>query len=178
MSEKLSETLPDKYKEYINVITLDELKNIDKVKIVDLEKRRKGYVYYNGQIELEDFSEFCKEKGFIIASNAAKGDIKGNVAYGGIVKGTVKIILNSKDFAKFKEGDILVTSMTTPKFTSIMQIASAIITDEGGVTCHASIIARELKKPCLVGCKNATDILKDGMKIELDAISGIVKIEH
>lgn len=177
MASKLLETLPDKYKEYISVMTLDELKNINQTDINVLEKRKNGYIYYDGKIELKSMSEFCKEKGFIIKSDVLEENIKGDVAYGGIIKGTVKIILNSKDFDKFKEDDILVTSMTTPKFTSIMKKASGIITDEGGVTCHASIIARELKKPCIVGCKNATKILKDNMKIELDAISGVVRIE-
>ena len=178
MTIKLLEILPDKYKDYISVMTLEELKDVNKVDINVLEKRKNGYIYYEGKIELKNMSEFCKEKGFIIKTDDLKEDIKGNVAYGGSVKGTVKIVLSSNDFEKFKEGDILVTSMTTPKFTSIMKKASGIITDEGGITCHASIIARELKKPCIVGCKNATDRLKDNMKIELDAISGVVKIEN
>jgi len=66
--------------------------------------------------------------------------------------------------------------MTTPKFTPILQRAAAIVTDEGGLTCHAAIIARELKVPCLIGTKNATDMLEDGMMVEVDADNGIVKI--
>jgi phosphoenolpyruvate synthase/pyruvate phosphate dikinase len=66
--------------------------------------------------------------------------------------------------------------MTTPDFLSAMKKASAIITDEGGIICHASIIAREMKKPCIIGTKIATKILKDGDLVEVDANKGLVKI--
>lgn len=176
LSKQLINTLPEQYKGYIDVMSLEEIKDNSKINKDLLEKRKNGYIYYNGEIHYKELSDFCKEQNFMIHSNIPSGDIKGSIAYGGIVKGTVKIILNSNDFTKFHEGDILVTTMTTPRFTSIMKMAAGIITDEGGITCHASIIARELKKPCIVGCKNATEILKDNMKVELDAINGIVKI--
>jgi pyruvate,water dikinase len=66
--------------------------------------------------------------------------------------------------------------MTSPDWLPLIQKAVAIVTDEGGITSHASIVARELKKPCIVGTKNATKILKDGDQVEVDADSGIVKI--
>ena len=62
---------------------------------------------------------------------------------------------------KVNVGDILVTQMTFPSFISAMHRASAFVTDEGGITCHAAIVAREMKKPCIIGTKNATKILKD-----------------
>ena len=67
------------------------------------------------------------------------------------------------------------THMTTPDFVPAMRRAAAIVTDEGGVTCHAAIIARELKKPCVVGTKHATQIFKDGDMVEVDANAGIVR---
>lgn len=67
--------------------------------------------------------------------------------------------------------------MTVPKFMKVIKMANGIITDEGGITCHASIIARELKIPCVVGCKNATKVLKDGDIVKIDGASGnIIKL--
>ena len=66
--------------------------------------------------------------------------------------------------------------MTTPDFVPAMKKASAFITDEGGITCHAVIIAREMKKPCIIGTKIATQILKDGDLVEVDADNGVVRI--
>ena len=67
-------------------------------------------------------------------------------------------------------------NQTTPEFVPAMKKAAAIVTDQGGITGHASIIARELKVPCIVGVKNATKVLKDGMMVEVDANKGVVKI--
>lgn len=92
------------------------------------------------------------------------------------VKGTVKIILRSEDFRKMKKGKILATDETDATFLPVMKLAKAIITNEGGILCHAAIAARELKKPCIVGTRIATCILKDGDLIEVDANNGIVKI--
>ena len=66
--------------------------------------------------------------------------------------------------------------MTQPEFVPAMKKAIAIITDEGGLTCHAAIISRELKKPCIISTKKATRVLKDGMKVEVNATEGYVKI--
>ena len=103
-------------------------------------------------------------------------EIKGQVAYRGKLSGRVCVVLRNTDFSKFKDGDILVASMTRPEFVPLMKMAAAFITDEGGITCHASIIARELKKPCIIGTKIATKVLKDGDMVEVDANIGVVKI--
>lgn len=176
LSKILKKYLPKEYKEYFPVMTLDEIRNPYNTDVNELKKRKNGYIYYDGKIHIENISEFCQNNGFTIELNETKGDIRGNIAYRGIVKGKVKIVLSHSDFDKFNEGDILVTTMTTPRFTSVMKKAAGIITNEGGITCHASIIARELKKPCLVGCKNATEVLKDNMQIKLDAVNGVVNI--
>ncbi len=101
---------------------------------------------------------------------------KGTTANKGNVRGSAKIILNRSDFSKLQEGDILVTSMTTPEFLPVMKKAAAFVTDEGGITCHAAIVAREMQKPCIIGTKTATKILKDGDNVEVDANTGIVRI--
>ncbi len=99
----------------------------------------------------------------------------GQLAYPGLVKGLVRLVLSAKDMKKFRKGEILVTRMTDPSYLPIMRLASAFVTDVGGITCHAAIVARELKKPCLIGTKVATSILKNGDKVEVDAINGLVK---
>ena len=76
----------------------------------------------------------------------------------------------------FQDGDILVTGMTRPEFVPLMKKASAIITDEGGLTCHAAIISRELNIPCIIGTKIATQVLQDGDMVEVDADKGIIRI--
>ena len=80
-----------------------------------------------------------------------------------------------KDFNKLKEGEILVTTMTSVDFIAVMERASAFVTNEGGITSHASIIAREMNKPCVIGTKVATKVFKDGDKVEVDANKGIIK---
>ncbi|MEI6597308.1 MAG: PEP-utilizing enzyme [bacterium] len=103
-------------------------------------------------------------------------ELKGQIAYGGKVEGKVKLVFSRKDMTKFKKNEILVSVMTEPSYLSIMKKAKAFITDEGGVLCHAAIVARELKRPCIIGTKIATKILKDGDLVEVDANKGTVKI--
>ncbi|VAW11718.1 Phosphoenolpyruvate synthase, partial [hydrothermal vent metagenome] len=103
-------------------------------------------------------------------------EITGQVAESGVVRGVVRIIKNKHDSAQTKRGEVIVASMTTPDFLPAMQKASAFVTDEGGVTCHAAIISRELKKPCIIGTKIATQVLKDGDLVEVDADKGVVRI--
>lgn len=105
-----------------------------------------------------------------------KNIIHGTVASRGIVRGKVKIIKTEKDLNKIKSGEILVCSMTRPELMPAVKKAKAIITDEGGLTCHAAIVSRELEIPCIIGTKIATKILKDGNLVEVDAERGLVKI--
>ena len=103
-------------------------------------------------------------------------EIIGKVGYPGKLKGKIKIVLNKDQFFKVQRGDILVTSMTSPDFIPVLKRVSAIITDEGGITCHAAIIAREMRKPCIIGTKIATKVLKDSQLVEVDANKGVVRI--
>ncbi len=103
-------------------------------------------------------------------------ELKGFTASRGKAVGTVKIIESVEETHKVNPGDILVAVMTRPDYVPAMQKASAFVTDEGGVTCHAAIIAREMNKPCVIGTKIATKVLKDGMEIEVDATKGVVRI--
>ncbi len=103
-------------------------------------------------------------------------ELKGSVAFAGKAKGIVKIINRQEDMYKMKQGDVLVSAATTPSIVPAMKKAVAIVTDEGGLTCHASIVSRELGIVCVVGTKFATKILKDGDVVEVDAEKGIVTI--
>ncbi len=111
-----------------------------------------------------------------------EGVIRGQTASLGIYRGRVRKVIPGdlemlKDSIKlFQKGEVLVTTMTQPNMMVIAQKAGAIITDEGGITSHAAIIARELKIPCIVGCLHAMEVLNDGEEIEVDANSGVVKV--
>jgi pyruvate,water dikinase len=86
--------------------------------------------------------------------------------------GKVRIVKDVSKIAQFKKGEVLVTKMTDPDWVPIMRIASAIITDEGGKTCHAAIVSRELGVPAIVGTKNATSVLKSSQLITVDCTQG------
>ena len=109
---------------------------------------------------------------------SVKGEVdillKGLGASPGIGTGKVKVIESEKEISKVEEGDILVTTMTTPDMVPAMKRASAIVTDEGGLTCHAAIVSRELGVPAVVGTKEATKMLKDGMIVTVDGEKGVV----
>lgn len=107
--------------------------------------------------------------------------IHGVTANPGLVRGRVRIVQSVDisqvlhDLQHFRKGDILVTWMTQPNMMPIARLASAIVADEGGITSHAAIIARELGIPCVVGAQVATKVLKDGDRVEVDATKGIVR---
>ena len=93
----------------------------------------------------------------------------------GKAKGRVRIVLDVTQLQEFKVGEILVTTMTTPNFIAAMKKSAAIVTNDGGITCHAAIVSRELGKPCIIATKIATQVFKDGDLVEVDANKGIVK---
>ncbi|HDN91054.1 MAG TPA: phosphoenolpyruvate synthase, partial [Candidatus Aenigmarchaeota archaeon] len=100
--------------------------------------------------------------------------LKGLPASPGFASGIVKIVHDPSELNKVKEGDILVTKMTNPDYVPAMRRAAAIVTDEGGLTCHAAIVSRELGIPCIVGTGNATQVLHEGEVITVDARKGVV----
>ena len=102
--------------------------------------------------------------------------IKGLIAQPGYAKGIVKIFKSYHDIKHIKMGDILVAATTHPNYLPAMKKAAAFITDEGGIASHAAIVAREFKKPCIVGTKIATRVLNDGDLVEVDANNGVIRI--
>ncbi|MFC1723552.1 PEP-utilizing enzyme [Nanoarchaeota archaeon] len=107
--------------------------------------------------------------------DAGKTEINGMCAQPGTVRGVARVLLSAADGDQMQEDEVLITSMTTPDFVPAMKKAGAIVTDEGGVTCHAAIVSRELGTPCVVGTKMATKFFKTGDLIEIHAASGIVR---
>ncbi len=164
------------YMTYKEIAKAEHSGRIDKL---TLAKRRSGELitffegesksYYGNTVSvvLKDLITYGESDGNTV--------LKGDIACAGEVHGVVKIVRNFGEADKVEEGDIVVTSMTTPEIVAALEKAGGIITDEGGVTCHAAIIAREYGIPCLVGTKCATSVLMDGMKVFLDCFNGRVE---
>lgn len=100
--------------------------------------------------------------------------VRGLPASPGIGRGKVRNIKDISEIDRVKEGDILVTVMTNPDMVPAMRKAAAVVTDDGGRTCHAAIVSRELGIPCIVGAKNASQVLVEGLEITVDASRGVV----
>jgi pyruvate,water dikinase len=100
--------------------------------------------------------------------------LRGLGAAPGVATGVVRLIASGRELDKVKQGDIMVTKMTMPDMVPGMKRAGAIVTDEGGMACHAAIVSRELGCPAVVGTKKATTVLQDGMEITVDGGKGIV----
>jgi phosphohistidine swiveling domain-containing protein len=146
--------------------------------IDEVRRRMKGFLLYRNKGRIEAVSDpefidnFVREN---IEFDEHK-EIKGIVANKGYTKGKARIVLLVSDLRKVGKGDVMVSITTHPDFISAMQKASAFVTDEGGLMCHAAIVSREMNKPCIVGTKSATRLIKDGDMIEVDADKGIVRV--
>jgi phosphoenolpyruvate synthase/pyruvate phosphate dikinase len=142
-----------------------------------LSKRNKecAFLFLEGKTILLGEKE-TKEIEDLISNKQQGNTIKGTTAYNGKAKGTVKIISDPSKPNNFQKGDILVTGMTRPEYVPLIKKSAAFVTDGGGMLCHAAIVARELKKPCIIGTKIATKVLKEGDQVEVDAENGTVKI--
>jgi phosphohistidine swiveling domain-containing protein len=149
----------------------------------ELENRKKAFfsVVYKGSTSWLSGEKALSESKKYIGLENGKQDLvrefRGFAASKGMVRSKVKVCAGYVEaLKKVKKGEILVCGMTTPDYVPAMRKASAIITDEGGITCHAAIISRELGIPCVVGTKVATQVLHDGDLVEVDANVGIIRI--
>lgn len=158
------------------------LKNNKKISNSVINQRKKVCLlhYYLGNLKFEtEEKTYEKVKLFLIKKVDKKiGFLKGLVvSFGkGVVKGKVRILLTPRNLNKMEEGEVLVAPLTSPDYVVAMRKAAAVVTDEGGMTSHAAIVSRELGITCIVGTKIATRLLKNGMKVEVDANLGRVKI--
>lgn len=175
------------YKELFDLLLPSELFSLEagelpESKYNEIKQRKAGCAIFRGKVySLEELPLELKKNGLEIVQEKPLADktIQGACAYKGKVTGKITLVLNKSDIVKVTDGSIVVTEMTTPDMFHVLMKAAAIITDEGGITCHAAIIAREFKKPCVVGTRNATQMLRDGDLVEVDAEKGIIrKIEQ
>lgn len=148
----------------------------------ELEKRTKGSLLFDGKDFVlgttQEYAAKHSEYEFegLVQNVGEITEVRGQVAQKGKVTGRVRLVKNRKQADELVPGEIMVSPMTTPDFIAGMQKAAAFVTDEGGIVCHAAIIAREMKKPCVIGTKSATQVFKDGDLVEVDAEKGIVMI--
>jgi phosphoenolpyruvate synthase/pyruvate phosphate dikinase len=185
--------LLDKWLRYVckkNNLSLDMMKwlSVDEVMEVinnhDKEYLKKAENYFNkkqryGVMSAHGYEDTAPERYEQARKSysSEQSEIRGICACKGIVKARARVILDvQKEGSRLKTGEILITSMTRPEFVPLMHKASAIVTDEGGMTCHAAIVARELNKPCIIGARVAVNLIHDGDLVEVDANTGIVKI--
>lgn len=130
-----------------------------------------GHVFFTGKQIAQLRRAMFPERG----SDEVK-DIRGLSASVGRVVGPVKIVKSVQEIQKIRSGDIIVAVMTRPDYIAGIKKAAAIVTNEGGITCHAAIVSRELGIPCVIGTKIATEVLKDGDIVEVNANHGVVTV--
>jgi phosphohistidine swiveling domain-containing protein len=124
----------------------------------------------------EDSARGTYKQIFKKKSLKAVNDFRGLSACRGVARGPVTVVKSATEVKKVKEGDILVAVMTRPDYIMGMKKAAAIVTNEGGVTCHAAIVSRELNIPCVIGTKISTEVLKDGDIVEVNGNHGVVTV--
>ncbi len=174
VSEKIGQDWKDI--SYLTFSEVDSILHDKKYPKEEIEKRKKGGIYFLGESQAAWlYGENLLQKVGINREEYNLEEIKGHIAYKGLVQGKVCILNREGDMRKFKERNVIVSINTAPTLTPAIRKCKAIVTDEGGLTSHAAIIARELKIPCIIGTKFATKVLKDGDLVEVDANKGIVR---
>jgi len=174
------------HKSLAYLVTIDELLALCDDKLSEEERtnigsRVNGCAIVNGSLVAHDEMENTLSEEHLNLERPGEpevfnGTLTGTTAHKGVARGSVRIIQEKACIGDIEDGEVLVTHMTGPQFLPAMKKAAAIVTDEGGVTCHAAIVSRELKKPCVIGTKIATQVLKDGDMVEVDAERGVVTI--
>jgi len=172
---KLAKSCSLTYKELLYCTKEEILNSMPSKKIIEQRLKKYAIILEDGNVSCVTGNEYNKVNKFIRKEINQRSKVNGVIASKGKIRGRAKIIFRSKEFSKMKKGDILITNMTTPQMVGIMQKAAAFVTDEGGITCHAAIISREMNKPCIMKTKIATQVFKDGDLLEVDANKGVVK---
>ncbi|BFN01839.1 phosphoenolpyruvate synthase [Moraxella osloensis] len=149
-------------KHYGHAMDIEWAKDGDSGKLFIVQARPETVKSRESQNVMERY--ILKEKGDVICEGRSIGQRIG--------AGTVRVVNSIHEMDKVQEGDVLVSDMTDPDWEPVMKRAAAIITNRGGRTCHAAIIARELGVPAIVGCGNATDLLTDGQAVTVSCAEG------
>jgi len=103
-------------------------------------------------------------------------NVRGMAASPGVYEGTARIVLGPADFERVEQGDILIAPVTCPTYNILLPLLGGVVTDRGGLLCHAAIVAREYSIPSVVGCRNATQQIPDGAQVRIDGNSGRVEV--
>ena len=127
--------------------------------------------------ELMEALKKVEKASFTPETSETVDTIKGLIACRGTVKGRAVVIRTAEDTKIFQPGDVLVSNEPNPEQFELMRTASAVVTDQGGITCHAASIARELGIPCITGTRNATERIRTGDMVFVDACTGEVTVE-
>jgi phosphohistidine swiveling domain-containing protein len=160
--------------EDIVYLTSDEIiEALGNGRLPEYETRKKGYklLVLDGVLQVIAGIELPQ------LDYSAVRELRGEGIVGGVVKGKVKRIMGKEDVTKLAKGEILVAQMTSPDMMFAIMKASAIVTDEGGLTCHAALISRELQIPCVISTEIATKVFKDGDLVLVNSKDGIVRRE-
>ncbi len=168
---------------YFHPLEIKKLLLGKKIDTSELNERYKFSLYYsNGKFETDKFIEGKEGKKVFEEMEIIQEDIsnvkslQGDCASPGRVRGNVAIINVPEDMKKMEDGKVLVSIATTPDLVPAIKKSSSIVTDIGGITCHAAIVSRELGIPCVIGTKFATKILRDGDLVDVDASHGKINI--
>jgi len=124
----------------------------------------------------EDLREGILIPAQTVSQNDSRFILEGMCASEGEVEGIVRVISQKEDIVKMGVGDIMVSKGTDFDLIEIMNLSSGVVTEEGGLLSHAAVICRELMKPCLIGARDATTLLRDGDRVKLDATNGILEV--
>lgn len=149
------------------------------VNLLEIKSRKNDFVslYFKGQYHMYVDKKIIRViRQHLLPLIRKTKKLNGVSAYQGVIIGRAKVVVSSRELHTVRRGDILVATMTFPNYVPAMEKAAGFITDEGGILCHAAIIAREMKKPCVIATRFATKIIKSGDKIKLDADTGTITI--
>mgnify|MGYP001579924274 FL=1 len=129
-----------------------------------------------GKTTVFDYDAYLCFKKLTVTKHEQLETLNGTCASLGTATGPVRVLTTLESISTMQEGEILVAPMTRPEYVPAMKKAIAIVTDEGGITSHAAIVSREMGKPCVIGTKNATKVLKNGWIVQVKAGHGQVLV--
>lgn len=167
---------------YLSCFKLNDIKSLAEIKTMQkiFSDRRHG-VFFLVNDEEQEISvvgdEYREVESYLakIRGDEIDEELHGSISNPGTAIGPAAICTTLESITKVKDGDILIASITRPEYMPAIRKAAAIVTDEGGITCHAAIVSREMNIPCIVGTKKATKMFKDGEMLEVRANHGVVR---
>ena len=162
-------------KGFSRFITFSEWKE-GKVGGEELEERGEGYIFFKGKVYGWSKERIAEEYDLVFGEWKNAEEMRGAGSNNGVVVGRARIVFELEDLEKIEDGEILVTPMTNPDYVPYLNRVKAIVTDQGGLLCHAAIVSREFGIPSIIGTQNATEKIKNGDVIEVDTKTGKVSI--